>query len=231
MGRPLGCTDFFSAVGGEWWGAVKGGSGSLVSGSGVRTDGAVETAFWTHGQQLKQCYCSRLRLCTGRATNPCAATREACSPQWRPGAAKSWKKERKRNTIDFFLMQKKKKQSLMRWDVHHGPYSVPSRMDPSSPTRDQTHIPWIARQILNHWTTREVPGSAPWHTSSPLVLVAALISGVMRARSFQWDSETMSLARACIAGEWQGQDLSSGLCFLRALCDRAALPSIYLEIT
>ena len=41
----------------------------------------------------------------------------------------------------------------------------------------------------------------------------------------------MSLARACIAGEWQGQDLSSGLCFLRALCDRAALPSIYLEIT
>ena len=26
----------------------------------------------------------------------------------------------------------------------------------SSPTRDQTHIPCIARQILNHWTTREV---------------------------------------------------------------------------
>ena len=73
----------------------------------------------------------------------------------------------------------------MRGDVHHGPHSVPSRMDPSSSTRDQTHIPWIARQILNHWTTREVPGSAPWHASSPLVLVVTLRSGVMRARSFQ----------------------------------------------
>ena len=28
---------------------------------------------------------------------------------------------------------------------------------PSSLTRDQTHIPRIARWILNHWTTREVP--------------------------------------------------------------------------
>ena len=26
----------------------------------------------------------------------------------------------------------------------------------SSPTRDRTHIPCIARKILNHWTTREV---------------------------------------------------------------------------
>ena len=47
----------------------------------------------------------------------------------------------------------------MRGDVHHGPHSVPSRMDPSSSTRDQTHIPWIARQILNLRTTREVPDS------------------------------------------------------------------------
>ena len=23
--------------------------------------------------------------------------------------------------------------------------------------RDQTHVPYIARQILNHWTTRKVP--------------------------------------------------------------------------
>ena len=29
--------------------------------------------------------------------------------------------------------------------------------DFSSPTRDQTCVPWIARQILNQWTTREVP--------------------------------------------------------------------------
>ena len=27
----------------------------------------------------------------------------------------------------------------------------------SSLTKDQIHIPCIARQILNHWTTREVP--------------------------------------------------------------------------
>ena len=27
----------------------------------------------------------------------------------------------------------------------------------SSPTRDQTYIPCVARWILNHWTTREVP--------------------------------------------------------------------------
>ena len=29
--------------------------------------------------------------------------------------------------------------------------------DLSSLTRDQTHVPCIGRQILNHWTTREVP--------------------------------------------------------------------------
>ena len=29
--------------------------------------------------------------------------------------------------------------------------------DLSSPTRDGAHIPCIGRQILNHWTTREVP--------------------------------------------------------------------------
>ena len=88
----------------------------------------------------------------------------------------------------------------MRRDVHHGPHSAPSRMDPSSPTRDQTHIPWIARWILNHWATREVPGSAPWHSSSPLILMAALISGVMRARSFQWDSDYVTCP--CLYSWW-----------------------------
>ena len=29
--------------------------------------------------------------------------------------------------------------------------------DLSSPTRDRTHVPYIARQILNCWTTRGVP--------------------------------------------------------------------------
>ena len=31
------------------------------------------------------------------------------------------------------------------------------RWDLSSQTRDQTHVPCIGRQILNHWTTKEVP--------------------------------------------------------------------------
>ena len=48
----------------------------------------------------------------------------------------------------FSNANEKKKQTLMRGDVHRGPHSVPSGMDPSS-TRDQTHIPWIARQILS----------------------------------------------------------------------------------
>ena len=29
--------------------------------------------------------------------------------------------------------------------------------DLSSPTKDQTHIPCIGRQSLNHWTSREIP--------------------------------------------------------------------------
>ena len=36
--------------------------------------------------------------------------------------------------------------------VHGLSYPVACRM------WDQTHIPCIGRQILNHWTTREVPG-------------------------------------------------------------------------
>ena len=34
--------------------------------------------------------------------------------------------------------------------------------DLSSPTRDRICVPFIGRQILNHWTTREVPGSKFW---------------------------------------------------------------------
>ena len=30
--------------------------------------------------------------------------------------------------------------------------------DPNSPIRDRTHVPYIERQIPNHWATREVPG-------------------------------------------------------------------------
>ena len=34
------------------------------------------------------------------------------------------------------------------------PYCI---LDLTFPTKDQTHIPCNGRQILNHWTTREVP--------------------------------------------------------------------------
>ena len=36
-------------------------------------------------------------------------------------------------------------------------YLLCGTWDLSSPTRDQTHVPCIGRQILNHWTTSEVP--------------------------------------------------------------------------
>ena len=35
--------------------------------------------------------------------------------------------------------------------------SEPPRKPLSSPSRDQTVVPCISRQVLNHWTTREVP--------------------------------------------------------------------------
>ena len=38
-----------------------------------------------------------------------------------------------------------------------GSQLLPGLWDLSSPTRDQTLIPWIRRQIFNHWTIREVP--------------------------------------------------------------------------
>ena len=37
------------------------------------------------------------------------------------------------------------------------PDLVTPQHEPSSQTGDQTHIPCIGRQILIHWTTREVP--------------------------------------------------------------------------
>ena len=37
----------------------------------------------------------------------------------------------------------------------------------TSLTRDQTHTPFIGRQSLNHWTTREVPVITAFENSSP----------------------------------------------------------------
>ena len=39
----------------------------------------------------------------------------------------------------------------------HGPSCPAARGNLSSPTRDRTRVLCIGRQILNHWTTREVP--------------------------------------------------------------------------
>ena len=39
----------------------------------------------------------------------------------------------------------------------HGGLVAPWHMDLSSLTRDQTRVPCIVKQILNHWTTKEVP--------------------------------------------------------------------------
>ena len=41
-------------------------------------------------------------------------------------------------------------------------YLLCGMWDISSPTRDQIQVPCIARRILNHWTTREVP----WNVTS-----------------------------------------------------------------
>ena len=44
---------------------------------------------------------------------------------------------------------------LSSWDA--GAYLLHGTWVLSSLTRDGTHVPCIARQMLNHWTTREVP--------------------------------------------------------------------------
>ena len=50
-----------------------------------------------------------------------------------------------------------KLSSCSMWSLEHMGFSC-SMWDLNSPTRDQTRVPCIARWILNHWTTREVPG-------------------------------------------------------------------------
>ena len=42
-------------------------------------------------------------------------------------------------------------------------------LDPSSPTRVQTHVSYTARWILNHWTTRELPNN--WYLTSTCCLL------------------------------------------------------------
>ena len=62
-----------------------------------------------------------------------------------------------------------------------GFFSLQGLWDLISPTRDQTCAPYIGRQSLNHWTTREIPGPpyfdiAPCHPSSYGWLLITLIA-------------------------------------------------------
>ena len=52
-------------------------------------------------------------------------------------------------------------QAQLSWDL----------WDLSSLTKDQTHIPCIARQVLNHWTMREVPEINPFWSWGVIILM------------------------------------------------------------
>ena len=61
----------------------------------------------------------------------------------------------------------------------------------SPPTRDQTHVPCIARQTLNHWTSREVPGANfLYRHFDQLLGYPLLISTFLR----QWLSNVLVMA-------------------------------------
>lgn len=70
LGRLFACANFITAAGRERLIAAEGGNGSLASLS-LRSaaDGSVETPFWTHGKQQKQCCYFTLRPCTGAGQN------------------------------------------------------------------------------------------------------------------------------------------------------------------
>ena len=45
-----------------------------------------------------------------------------------------------------------------------------------APTWDRTYVPWIARQILNHWTTRKVPQPAFYVKTFSYLFLPLLLS-------------------------------------------------------
>ena len=63
--------------------------------------------------------------------------------------------------------------------------------DLSSRTRDQTCMPWIARWILNRWTTREVARLRLWRTSSESVVGPGSEGPTLS--SFSWYFRSMKL--------------------------------------
>jgi len=67
----------------------------------------------------------------------------------------------------------------------------------SSPTRDWTHIPCIARQILNHWATREVSNSFSfwlfgWLFNTPSILNDSVRWNVPGCRFFLFSTLNIS---------------------------------------
>ena len=65
--------------------------------------------------------------------------------------------------------------------------------DPSSPTRDQTHVPWIAKQILNQWTTREDPALCFWLLCKNYLIVTL--------RRLVFPGHSIGKESACSAGD------------------------------
>ena len=67
---------------------------------------------------------------------------------------------------------------------HSQAYLVCGVWDLSSPTRDQTLVPCIANQILNHWTTRKVPnGLFSEAVTQNMKDFRGYVSGYLEARS------------------------------------------------
>ena len=100
-----------------------------------------------------------------------------------------------------------------------------------SPTRNQTHIPCIGRQNLNHWTTREV--SEPWTMHEwPCVCLSPVISHTFQMlvwrdgksqAGVQFLTLTLTLHR-------QGKYIVLKKCLLLLLCILLVNPHLVLSI-
>ena len=66
----------------------------------------------------------------------------------------------------------------------------------SSPIRNWTHIPCIAKWILNHWTTREVPG-LPVYTACLACLPSPFVTPPI-SHSAPWIAVHKSILKSCL---------------------------------
>ena len=102
----------------------------------------------------------------------------------------------------------------------------------SSLTRDQARVPCIARQVLNHWTTREVPEA--WslnHWTAREVPQNSIIVPIYRWRN--WDREMTQLTPGHADGKWHSSgagDPSSEASLASGLgAGRSRLPSAWMS--